>query len=149
VAAHLFFAGSDSSRERTAQFDPDWIFQEVDINSHIYTVNFRLQATDKATRVHLDKVFLGDILDLDNTGQSHTKPDLIHKQFQAKLNARLSLVCQTPQYGSSNPDKISSECESLENISTMSNTTVDVNRNLLLHRSSNFWKRVESSKCTV
>jgi len=109
----------------------------------------QLQATHESARVDLYQIFLCDILDLDNTSQGHAKSDLIHKQLQAELDTRLTLVRQTPKNRSSYPDKISSQCDGLKNIRSVPNSAVNVDRNLFLNRSNNFWQSVNSSERAV
>jgi len=114
-----------------------------------YAPKCDLQATREPTRIDLDEIFLGNVLDLHNTSQGHAQSEFVHEQPQTELHTCLALVSQSPQHGSADPDKVGAQSQGLEDVCTVPDTAIDVDGNLSLHGRNDLWEGIDSSESAI
>lgn len=103
-----------------------------------------LQLGNKPTPIHLDQILLRNLLDLGDTSQAHGKPNLIAQQSQSQLDALLTLVSETPEDGTTDPDEIRAESESLEDVGAVADAAVYVDWDFALDCGGDFGKGIQS-----
>lgn len=111
--------------------------------------NIQLQSGNEPTPVHFDKVLCADLIDLGNARKTHGQPDFITQDPQTEFDTLLATICQAPKNGSSDPYKVCTESERLEDVGTVSNTSVNMDGNLLLHSRNDFRESIKRSQRTI